>query len=72
MIKKVISKNNEQHYIGEELYITVRDGRYVEKRPFTIIDILDKGKYNMYVCRDNLGGYKETFTDFDLKILEEE
>lgn len=73
--KRIVNNRSDTHYIGEELRIKTfsgHNGRAIESRDFVIEQILDKDMFNIYVCRNKLGGYCETFADIDLvKLLVE-
>lgn len=52
--------------VGDKIQLLERyysNARYV---PVQIIDIIDKGTYNMYLCKNLKSGCKTTFTDKEL------
>ena len=56
--------------IGDRVKILER--HYQDKRYalYEIIDIYNKGMYDMYLCKNLKSGCKTTFTDKDLKLRE--
>lgn len=54
------------YQIGDELEIydfCTCNSRYVRVK---IIDIVDKGQYNMYICKNLVSGCRVSFTDREL------
>lgn len=63
---KRLKKHDENLNIGDELQILQwsYEGKY--HATFVIIEILDKGLYNMYLCKNTKTGCRTTFTDMDI------
>ena len=63
---KRLKKNNNFLHIGYKLQILefVYGQKYIAN--VEIIEIQDKGLYNMYVCKNIKTGCKITFTDMDI------
>lgn len=63
---KRLKKHDDYLYVGDELQILQwsYEGKYHAN--FVIIEILDKGLYNMYLCKNTKTGCRTTFTDMDI------
>lgn len=51
--------------IGDKLKVLEKHYQHNRYVIYEIIDIIDKGLYNMYLCRNLTSGCKSVFTDKD-------
>lgn len=56
-----------RYKVGDKLKILSEDVEYNRYRTYTIVNVIDKGLYNMYICERKYKNltYKTTITDKD-------